>query len=33
MISGTQDTSVNNGATVSSITISTGYDGRIVQLL
>jgi hypothetical protein len=33
MISGTQDTSVNNGATVSSITIPTGYDGRIVQLL
>jgi Calx-beta domain len=33
MITGAQDPNINNGSTVSSITIPTGYDGRIVQLL
>ena len=33
MISGTQAPSINNGSTVSSITIPTGYDGRIARLL
>jgi hypothetical protein len=33
MISGTQAPSINNGSTVSSITIPTGYDGRIAMLL
>jgi hypothetical protein len=32
MINGSQS-SVNNGTTVSSITIPSGYDGRIAQLL
>jgi hypothetical protein len=33
MLTGSQDPNINNGATVSSITIPAGYDGRIAQLL
>ena len=33
MLTGTQDPATNNGATVPSVTIPSGYDGRIAQLL